>query len=285
MFFLRWTQMSRTGVIKLRNTARLLFFIFKGTSRVLTKNKRNLRKSNSVMKIGHRGAAGYCPENTFASFKQALEMGVDYLEIDVQMTKDGELVVIHDPTVNRTTNGKGKVKDFTLQEIQSLDAGSWFGPKFAGEKIPAFNEFLKEYAGKTGLVIELKKPELYPGIEEKVANELKKRKLDITEDNKIIVQSFDRESLKLFHTLLPSIPIGVLVKYSGRGISKKELLSFSQYASYVNPKITMVNQRLIRRLHHHGFKTIIWTVKNKYEMKAIENFQLDGIVSDFPDYL
>ncbi|MCM2533614.1 glycerophosphodiester phosphodiesterase [Neobacillus pocheonensis] len=100
-----------------------------------------------------------------------------------------------------------------------------------------------------------------------------------------MVQSFDRESLKLFHTLLPSIPIGVLVKNSGRGISKKELLSFSQYASYVNPKITMVNQRLISRLHHHGFKTIIWTVKNKYEMKAIENFQLDGIVSDFPDYL
>ena len=83
------------------------------------------------MKIGHRGAAGYCPENTFASFNKALDLGVDYLEIDVQMTKDGELVVIHDTTVNRTTNGKGKVKDYTLKEIQNLDAGSWFDFKFA----------------------------------------------------------------------------------------------------------------------------------------------------------
>jgi glycerophosphoryl diester phosphodiesterase len=275
---------GRTGVNKLRNAARFLFFIFKGSQRILKKNKRNSNNRHNPMKIGHRGAAGYCPENTFASFKKAVELGVDYLEIDVQMTKDGELVIIHDPTVNRTTNGKGKVKDFTFEEIQVLDAGSWFNPKFSGEKIPSFIEFLEEYAGKTGLIIELKKPILYPGIEEKVAKELKKRFQRFTGEHKIIVQSFDRKSLKRFHKLLPSIPIGVLIKNTGRGISNKELLSFSHYASYVNPKITMVNSRLIRRLHRHGFKTIIWTVKNKNEMKALQHLQLDGIVSDFPDF-
>ncbi|MDQ0198350.1 glycerophosphodiester phosphodiesterase [Neobacillus ginsengisoli] len=268
----------------MRYAVRLLFLIFKNSHRILKRDGRKFKNRQTPLKIGHRGAAGYCPENTFASFNKALEMGVDYLEIDVQMTRDGELVVIHDSTVNRTTDGKGKVKDFTLQEIQALDAGSWFNPTFSGERIPSFKEFLENFAGKTGIVIELKKPSLYPGIEEKVAKELKKRTQRLTEEHKIIVQSFDRKSLKRFHNLMPSIPIGVLIKNTGRGISNKELNSFSHYASYVNPKITMVNPRLIRRLHRNGFKTIIWTVKNKQEMKALQQLHLDGIVSDFPDY-
>jgi glycerophosphoryl diester phosphodiesterase len=240
-------------------------------------------EKHSPLKIGHRGAAGYCPENTFASFKKALDLGVDYLEIDVQMTKDGELVVIHDTTVNRTTNGKGKVKDFTLIEIQNLDAGSWFNCTFAGEKIPSLSEFLDEFAGKVGILLELKKPSLYPQIVEKTAEELIRRKLT-TEKNQIIVQSFDRDSLKRFHELLPSIPIGVLVKSAGvKMISNKDLRSFTSYVSYVNPKITMVNKRLIKRIHHHGLKTIIWTVKKKNDVMTLKNLHVEGIITDFPD--
>lgn len=235
------------------------------------------------LKIGHRGAAGYCPENTFSSFKKALELGADYLELDIQMTKDGELVVIHDSTVNRTTNGKGRVKDLTLREIQSLDAGSWFHSNFAGEKIPSLSEVFDEFAGKIGFLLELKKPSLYPQIEEKTAEELRKRKLE-SEDRQIIVQSFDRDSLKRFHELMPSIPIGVLVKNTGvKMISHRDLKSFASYVSYVNPKITMVNRRMIKRIHHHGFKTIIWTVKKKNDLKNLKNLHVEGIVSDFPD--
>src|SRR5690606_1278247 len=96
--------------------------------------------SKKYMKVAHRGAAGYCPENTFASFDRALEMGADYLEIDVQLSKDGEIVVIHDPLVDRTTNGKGRVASYTFNELHKLDAGSWFSTEFADERIPAFNE-------------------------------------------------------------------------------------------------------------------------------------------------
>ncbi|NHC42752.1 glycerophosphodiester phosphodiesterase [Bacillus sp. MM2020_1] len=266
----------------MRNVVTFLFLIFMVTFRVITRLSLKGEK-HSPLKIGHRGAAGYCPENTFASFNKALDLGVDYLEIDVQMTKDGELVVIHDTTVNRTTNGKGKVKDYTLKDIQNLDAGSWFDFKFAGEKIPSLSEFLDEFAGKVGILLELKKPSLYPQIVEKTAEELIKRKLT-TGDSQMIVQSFDRDSLKRFHELLPSIPIGVLVKNAGvKMITNKDLRSFTSYVSYVNPKITMVNKRLIKRIHHHGLKTIIWTVKKKNDVMTLKELHVEGIITDFPD--
>ncbi|MEH7306115.1 glycerophosphodiester phosphodiesterase [Neobacillus drentensis] len=266
----------------MRNPATLLVILFallfRAITRLIVKTEQH-----SPLKIGHRGAAGYCPENTISSFQKALELGADYLELDIQMTKDGELVVIHDSTVNRTTNGKGKVMDFTLPEIQNLDAGSWFHRKFAGEKIPSLSEVFDEFAGKIGFLIELKKPSLYPLIEEKLAEELMKREFT-TGDRQIIVQSFDRESLKRFHELLPSIPIGILVRNAGlKMISNKNLKSFASYVSYVNPKISMVNKRMIKRIHLHGFKTIIWTVKRKNDLKAIKNLHVEGIVSDFPD--
>ncbi|WP_180960325.1 glycerophosphodiester phosphodiesterase [Neobacillus cucumis] len=241
---------------------------------------------HSPIKIGHRGAAGYSPENTFASFHKALLLGVDYLELDVQMTKDSELVVIHDATVNRTTNGKGKVRDFTLKEIQTLDAGSWFDPKFCGEKVPSFCEVLDEFAGKVGILLEIKNPNLYPGIEEKIADELIKRDLTHHEGPQVIVQSFDQQCLKRFHQLIPSIQIGVLLKkITGKGISTKELLSFSSYVSFVNPKITMVNQRLISKIHQHGFKTFIWTVRRRNEVNLLKHLRVEGIISDYPDFL
>ena len=243
-------------------------------------------ENRSPLKIGHRGAAGYCPENTFASFHKALQLGVDFIEMDVQMTKDGQLVVIHDPTVNRTTNGKGKVKDFTLKEIQALDAGSWFDPKFTGEKIPSLSEFLDEFGGKVGILLEIKNPSLYPGIEGKIADELLNRGLTSAEGSQVIVQSFDQNSLKKFHQLIPSIQLGVLLKrVTGKGISNQELASFLSFAAYVNPKITMVNKRLIRRIHQHGFKTLVWTIRKRNEVNLLMHFHIEGVISDYPDFL
>lgn len=249
------------------------------------RSKRKL-PDHSPKKIGHRGAAGHCPENTFSSFRKALHIGVDYIEIDIQITKDGELVIIHDPTVNRTTNGKGKVKDLTLQEIKKLDAGSWYHPQFKHERIPTFGEFLDEFSGKVGLLLELKNPILYPGIEEKVIQELLKRGLATGENDDVIVQSFDQNSLKRFHQHLPSIPIGVLVKKRVmKRLTNKELQSFSTYATYVNPKITMANMRLMNRIHQYGFKTFIWTIKKKKEVSLLKNYQVEGMISDYPDIL
>src|SRR5690625_2870402 len=107
------------------------------------------------------------------------------------MTSDGRLVAIHDTTIDRTTNGTGSVGDYTLEEFRQLDAESWFGEQFAGEQIPTFEEILDRYRGKIGILIELKSPELYPGVEEKVADAILERNMIKTNNNKIIIQSFN----------------------------------------------------------------------------------------------
>lgn len=248
------------------------------------KMKRKELNKQHILKIGHRGAAGYCPENTFASFERAIEMGANYIEIDVQMTKDGKLAVIHDTTVNRTTNGKGRIIDLTFNELKKLDAGSWFHEQFNGARIPELGETLDRFAGRVGLLIELKKPSLYPSIEEMIANELIKRDLCTGKDN-LIVQSFDRNSMKKFHSLVPAVPIGILVKYLGPGLSNKELRKMAEYSSFINPKITIANKRLLKRIHHYGMKAIIWTIRSRKEASRMKKLKPDGMVTDYLDYL
>src|SRR5690606_3337511 len=141
-----------------------------------------------------------------------------------------------DATVDRTTDGTGRVGDLTLKESTRRDEGSWFGPEFAGERIPTLEEVLDRYRGKIGILIEIKNPELYPGIEEKVANALKKRNMHRPNNGKVIVQSFGHDSVKKFHRLLPSVPVGVLLSYGdyGVGVIDVGLADFSRYADDVN---------------------------------------------------
>nr|WP_243449888.1 glycerophosphodiester phosphodiesterase family protein [Neobacillus terrae] len=233
-------------------------------------------------KIGHRGSAGYCPENTIASFDHAIELGAEFLELDINLTKDGKLAVIHDSTVNRTTNAKGKISDFTMNELKNLDAGSWFHSRFAGESIPELQDVLERYSGKAGLLIEIKKPYQYPGIIEVLSEQFKGY---TTDRCRFIVQSFDRQAIQHFHSLCPSIPVGVLIKNSVRGITETELMEISQYASYVNPKITMVNRYLADIIHSLGMKMLVWNINNKREAIKMNLLNADGIISDFPDLL
>jgi glycerophosphoryl diester phosphodiesterase len=239
---------------------------------------------DNFLNIAHRGASGHAPENTMAAFDKAVEMKADYFELDVQMTKDGHLVVIHDTTVDRTTNGTGNVKDYTLKEIRQLDAGSWFGPEYQGERIPTLDEVLDKYQGKIGILIELKKPSLYPGIEKKVAQELKERNLHKPHKN-IIVQSFDQNSLKTFHRLLPQVPIGVLVSLSENpnGISKQQLLEFATYADYVNPHHKLVDKDLVDNIHLLGMKITPYTILDKQTTEAMVYNGVDGIITNYPE--
>src|SRR5512136_1133404 len=122
-----------------------------------------------VLRVGHRGARGHAPENTLASFDLAVEMGVSAVETDLHLSKDGEVVLIHDHTVDRTTDGHGFVKDMTLRELKQLDAGSWYDARFAGEQIPTLSELLDWARGRVGVAIEIKNgPIYYAGIAEKV---------------------------------------------------------------------------------------------------------------------
>jgi glycerophosphoryl diester phosphodiesterase len=237
-----------------------------------------------VDNIAHRGAAGYAPENTIAAFDKAIEMKADYIEMDIQRTKDGELVIIHDTSVDRTTEGSGYIKDLTFNELRSLDAGSWKGTEFAGEKIPTFDEILDKYHGKIGILLELKAPELYPGIEESIAQELKDRNLDKPQNEKMILQSFNFESMKKMNTLLPNVPIGVLT-WSKAHTTPQALKEFSAYADYFNPSYGLITEDLVNQVHSQGMQIQSWTVRSHESADFLLEMNVDGIITDYPDYV
>ncbi|MCM3744132.1 glycerophosphodiester phosphodiesterase [Sporosarcina luteola] len=237
-----------------------------------------------VENVAHRGATGYAPENTIAAFDLAVEMKADYIEIDVQRSNDGELVVIHDTTVDRTTDGTGQVGELTFEQLRSLDAGSWYGEKFAGEHIPTFEEILDRYRGKIGILVELKAPELYPGIEEQVADALLERNLDKPQNEKIIIQSFNFTSMKMMDQLLPRVPIGVLT--SNRADTTLDALQeFSTYADWFNPSYGIVTEELVNDGHYLGMKIGSWTVRSQEAADFLFEMGVDAIITDCPDYV
>ncbi|GGB39725.1 glycerophosphodiester phosphodiesterase [Fictibacillus barbaricus] len=239
--------------------------------------------SDQVQTVAHRGASGYAPENTMAAFQKGVDMKADYIEIDVQQTKDGELVVIHDVTLDRTTDGTGYIKDHTLEQIRQLDAGSYFGEEFAGEKVPTFEEVLDEFRGKTGILIELKATYYYPGIEEKVASALKERNMHLPAHEKIIIQSFEFDSMQRMDKLLPEVPVGVLTSRA-TDLSEAKLSEFSTYAEYVNPSRLLVNSSVVDEVHERNMGIMAWTVRNEQEVQPLLDAGVDGIITDYPDY-
>ncbi|QYR23159.1 glycerophosphodiester phosphodiesterase [Paenibacillus sp. sptzw28] len=243
-----------------------------------------IQKEEKLVNVAHRGASGYAPENTMAAFEKSVEMKADYLELDVQLSQDGRLVVIHDTTVDRTTDGTGLVGSLTFDQLRQLDAGSFFSEAFKGEKIPSLEEVLDAYRGRIGILIEIKASYLYPGIEEKVAAALRDRDMDKPNNAKIIVQSFEFESVKKFHALLPDIPVGVLT--SGyHHLTDAMLTEFSTYADYINPNLAYVNAELVERVHRLGMGVMAWTVRNRSQVQPLLDAGVDGIITDYPDYV
>src|SRR5690554_5799160 len=166
--------------------------------------------TSSFLVIAHRGASAFYPENTMFAFKAAHEMGAAMIELDITLSKDGIPVIIHDEKLNRTTNGKGKVSDFTLEELKKLDAGSWFHPKFSEEKIPTLEEVLEFAQNRIALNIEIK-PEavsLSPkeGVEEKSLELVKKYGME----KHVLFSSFHYGAVKKFRSLDAHIPTAIL---------------------------------------------------------------------------
>ena len=235
---------------------------------------------HAVAMVAHRGASAYAPENTMAAFRQAIEMDADYIELDVRLSKDGRLVVMHDAAVDRTTDGKGRVRDLTFGELRSLDAGGWFGERFRGEKVPSLEEVLDAFAGRIGLLIELKHPSGSPGIERKLAAAHTSRGLERPAAG-IIVQSFDTGSLKKMKTLLPHVPVAVLVNRS-RAVTTRDLLEYREYADAIHTRVTGLSRPLVDRIHSYGMSVMGWTVRNRRNVSALAAAGADGIMTDDP---
>jgi glycerophosphoryl diester phosphodiesterase len=228
--------------------------------------------------IAHRGVSMHAPENTFAAFDLALREGADFIELDVRRSRDGRLVVIHDATVDRTTNGRGRVADLPWEELNRLDAGSWFGPAFAGQPLPLLEEVLDRYAGKIGLLVELKDPDA----ESELAGLLVRRGLQNGLENRLIVQSFHAQSMRRLRKLLPEIQIGVLTGQTGKMPSKKDLDRFAAFADFINVRLDLADAGLVRRIHGRGALTLVWTVRHAGEVDRLLQAGVDGIVTDDP---
>ena len=235
---------------------------------------------NGIMSIAHRGASSYAPENTNSAFRKALELGADFLECDVHLSKDGALILMHDERVDRTTDGQGFVKDFTLEELKMLDAGQKFGTDFKGEKIITLDEFLDEFYGEIGLLIEIKKPKMYPGIEEEIVALLEKYE-DLSS---IIIQSFDVESMRKMHRLLPDVQIAVLMKPSALLLSTKKIEDLTSFATYINFNISYTNKWLVDQVHRYDGKVLVWSKKDHLLIAKAYQYGVDGIITDYSNW-
>lgn len=229
--------------------------------------------SFSYETIAHRGSSKGAPENTIAAIKLAEKEKADYIEIDVHLTKDGHVVAIHDKSVDRTTNGSGKVQDFTLEQLQQLDAGSWFSPNFKGAKVPSLKEVFQSISENTRLIIELKYGDnKYPGIEKKIVKMVK----DFNLENRVILKSFDVKILNTFEEIEPSIPRLYVLFGSWGGFTIDNFIRFHsmisiQNVSYYQVHKFFISQSLVDQVHREGKEIIAWgvTLNDREQMQEL----------------
>jgi glycerophosphoryl diester phosphodiesterase/type 1 glutamine amidotransferase len=272
--------------------------------------------------VAHRGASAYTPENTVPAFTLAAEQGATFVEFDLQLTKDGQLVALHDNSLERTTdveelfptrfretkgsNGATKrwmLEDFTLEEVRRLDAGAWFDAKFRGTKVPTFAETIDSLRGRSGLYIEIKSPERYPGIEKKIIDELAAKGLaEPGADPKtpVLLQSFSAASLKIFsQTLATRLPVHFLVgaRDAAPWMTPEGLWRVKAFATGLSPEKAIVLQQpdIVARAKAMGMLVTPYTFRSgavtgypdvTAEMQHyLTTVGVDGVITDNPDKL
>ena len=246
--------------------------------------------------IAHRGASGYAPEHTFNSYdKSHRELGASYIEIDLQRTKDGHLVAMHDETVDRTTNGHGRVEDNTLDELKKLDAGSWFNKQhpnlarseYKNAKVPTLDEILSRYGKNANYYIETKSPDVYPGMENQLIQSLNKHGMLTNQSLKnghVIVQSFSEPSLQKMKQLSPNIPlIRLLDKGELTSQTESDLKRIKSYAIGVGPEYTDLNENNTKHLKDLGFLIHPFTVNSETDMQRLNEYGVDGVFTNYAD--
>lgn len=250
--------------------------------------------------IAHRGASAYAPEHTFAAYDLALEQGADYLEQDVQLTADGELVVLHDGTLDRTVRGpaascSGPVGERTLAEVQACDAGSAFDeanpdladPAHAAGRVPALAEVLDRYGADARYYIEVKSPAEQPGIEEALLAVLDDAELAAPTEARppVYIQSFSGDSLRAIHERRPDLPLVRLLPAEVGEVTPEMLDDIATYASVVAPAARLVDADLVAAAHERCLAVHPWTVDDPDEIRRLLDAGVDGIFTNVPDVL
>ena len=227
-------------------------------------------KKQNVKKIGHRGASGYEPENTLISFEKAIDLNADGIELDVHLSSDGELVVIHDETIDRTTNGKGAVNVLSLKELKTFRTNG-------SQEIPTLIEVFDLVNRRCFINIELKGIGTAKPVSDIINQYISNKKWEI---NDFLVSSFDWKMLEEFHKLNPKIRIGVLTEES---IENALAFAKKTNAFSINPDYQLLTKEKVALLQENGFEVFPWTVNSKEAIKKIKSFNVNGIISNFPD--
>lgn len=229
--------------------------------------------------IAHRGAKGEAPENTMAAFELALQQGCDAFELDIHLSLDREIMVIHDDTVSRTTNGNGFVKYLTMADLQQLDAGSWFDSSYQGESIPTLREVFELAPGHLMINVEIKGGTC-EGIEEKLVALLEEYDMY----DQVIVSSFHFDSLRTLERLNSKVKTGLLY---AQNFARPELLpnTAGVNAFSLHPYFIHIEEADFRSVQNEGLQMYAWTVNEEKVMTKLIEKGIDGIITDYPGRL
>ena len=229
--------------------------------------------------IAHRGDSANAPENTLAAFRLAYENGADGIELDVMLSADQQLVVIHDDTLDRTSNGHGKVGEMPLTALRELDAGAWFSPKFKGEPIPLLDEVFTELGGKFLINVELKNYKTPKDqLPELVVALVKKHALS----DSVLLSSFNARNLLRAKSLAPEIRTGLLTLPGWLGLPMRGFLGRRYGADDLNPYYRDVSAKMVQTRHQMGQKVNVWTVDAPNDLRRMQSFGVDMIICNDP---
>jgi glycerophosphoryl diester phosphodiesterase len=233
--------------------------------------------------LAHRGASGHAPQNTLAAFLLAAEMGADGIELDVHLSADGKVVVIHDDTVDATTDGHGRVSQMTLLELQALDAGNWFAPQFSGERIPTLEQVFDVVGHRLLINIEIKVEAGYHPIDQEF--EIVRLIEDYQMTHRVIVSSFAPNSLRRVRKLNPYIPLGLLYN-KPEPVFWPSLLNWL-FVAYdaLHPHFKMVHAKYMTKARQRGKRVHVWTVNDVQDMRHMRDLGVDAIITNYPDVL
>ena len=236
----------------------------------------------SVLNFGHRGASYDSPENTLAAFRLAREMGADGAELDVALSRDGVAVILHDATVDRTTDGSGGVADLTLSELKALDAGSWFAPEFARERIPTLAQVFEAVGHDLLLNLELKAMGVDPeGLAAAVVACIDQHAMA----DSVLISSFNPLALRAVRRTRPDLPLALLY---GPSLPQPELARWVEDLAplaALHPEHRRVTAEHVAWARGHGCQVNTWTVDETGEMRRLIDLGVDGIITDRPDVL
>lgn len=229
--------------------------------------------------FAHRGASAYAPENTLAAFELAVRQGADAIELDAKLTADGHVVVIHDPTLERTTNGYGRVGQKTLAELRQLEAGSFFDPAFQGEKIPTLDEVFERVGQEIIINIEITNYTApLDDLPQKIAAIVQRHRLQ----ERVIFSSFNWLSLWRIHSLVPEAPLGLLALPGGWGWPARAPLGRLVNYHSLHPYLEDVTPTLVQSAHRRGAKVYVYTVNRQEDMRRLLSLGVDGFFTDDP---